>query len=294
MSITAGPLPTAPADPVLSPPKSQVSTSSGFKQGAISGHVATADDVDLELAVMPPEEAVGCGGDYIKSFVFGGLDGIVSTFALVASLAGGRVEITTLIAVCFAKILADAFSMGFGEFASATAELEHGLRLKEKAQADLDNYAHGKVKETCGLYIDKGCGEEDALTMMSVLFKYKDLFLEHNMMMQGIIPPEEDDKWAPLKQGLVCFSAFAGFGLVPLAGFLVFYAVSDEDQSSDLRTVLIIAYCLTALTLFIMGLTKAKLAGSTSVLKSGVIMVFNGTVAGGVAFLLGDLLSSIF
>merc|ERR1711988_484175 len=98
--------------------------------------------------------------------------------------------------------------------------------------------------------------------MMSVLFKYKDLFLEHNMMMQGIIPPEDDDKWAPLKQGLVCFSAFAGFGLVPLAGFLVFYAVANEEQTSNLGAVTIIAYCLTSLTLFIMGLTKAKLAGS--------------------------------
>jgi len=226
--------------------------------------------------------------------VFVGLDGIVSTFALVASLAGGSVDITTLIAVCFAKILADAFSMGFGEFTSATAELEHGLRLKEKAQKDLNDFTHGKVKETCQLYTDKGCGDEDALTMMSVLFKYKDLFLEHNLMMQGVMPPEDDDKWAPLKQGIVCFSAFAGFGLVPLAGFLVFYAVSDEDQSNNLGTVLIIAYCLTALTLFIMGLTKAKLAGSPAILKSGVVMVFNGTVAGGVAYLLGDVLSNLF
>ena len=50
------------------------------------------------------EEEIGLGGDYIKSFVFGGLDGIVSTFALVAGLSGASASLTTLIAVGLAKV----------------------------------------------------------------------------------------------------------------------------------------------------------------------------------------------
>ena len=37
------------------------------------------------------DEDTGTGaGDYVKSLVFGGLDGIITTFAIVATVAGAR------------------------------------------------------------------------------------------------------------------------------------------------------------------------------------------------------------
>jgi len=56
----------------------------------------------------------------------------------------------------------------------------------------------------------------------------------------------------------------------------------------------LIAYGLTALTLFIMGVVKARLIGQQKFLRSGMMMVMNGTVAGGVAYLIGELLSGAF
>ena len=69
----------------------------------------------------PPEQHGGgtlCGrapGDYIKSIVFGGLDGIITTFAIVASVAGANLPLEVVILTGFSKLLGDALSMGFGD-----------------------------------------------------------------------------------------------------------------------------------------------------------------------------------
>merc|ERR1712156_1239744 len=92
------------------------------------------------------------------------------------------------------------------------------------------------------------------------------------------------------KQGFVCFLAFVIFGLVPLLGFIVFYAVDGGANVTE-TTIMVIAYALTATTLFAMGCIKARLTGTGAPLKSGTLMVINGTVAGGSAYLIGEILA---
>lgn len=262
----------------------------------VSSLVKCHEEIDLENVNEHTEKEAGMGGDYIKAFVFGGLDGIVSTFALVASLGGAKAKLTTLIAVGLAKVLADAFSMGFGEFASATAELEGALMIKKREEWETEHYLDGEVKEMAMLYMEKGVSKEDSLTILTVMAKYKELFIEHMLVMEhGIMPPDASDRWEPLKQGFVCFIAFVIFGLVPLLGFIVVYMIDSEGFEDETGgKILGIAYGLTVFTLFVMGITKAKLTGTPKYLKSGVMMVANGTIAGGVAFLIGEILTSAF
>merc|ERR1712137_1157458 len=69
--------------------------------------------------------------------------------------------------------------------------------------------------------------------MMTILVKYRDLFLEHMLVMEhGVMFDGEEDVWAPLKQGFVCFAAFTAFGLVPLLGFIGVYAVKGDEPFS--------------------------------------------------------------
>merc|ERR1719473_1607613 len=277
--------------------KRQEAVSKSYNLGDVESLVKYHEVIDLDKVPEHKEESAGLGGDYIKSFVFGGLDGIVSTFALVAGLGGAGATLTTLIAVGIAKVIADAFSMGFGEFTSATAELENALLVKRREEWETENYEEGEVKEMAALYMEKGVSKTDALTMLTIMAKYKDLFVEHMMVMEhDMMPPDDSDRWAPLKQGFVCFLAFVIFGLVPLVGFLVVYAVepSAASSESDLGRVLGIAYGLTVVTLFVMGVTKAKLTGSPKMIRSGIMMVLNGSIAGGVAYVIGEILTAAF
>jgi len=268
-----------------------------YKDGNVGSLVKAHQEIDLNKVKEHSEDDPGMGGDYIKSFVFGGLDGIVSTFALVAGLSGASATLTTLIAVGLAKVLSDAFSMGFGEFTSATAELENAMILKKREEWETENYEEGEVKEMAALYMEKGVTKQDALTILTVMAGYKELFVDHMMVMEhGVMPPDDSDRWAPLKQGFVCFIAFVVFGLVPLVGFIIVYLIDPTAATgqSDTGRVLGIAYGLTVVTLFIMGVTKAKLTGSPKYLKSGFMMIANGSIAGGVAYLVGEVLTAAF
>jgi len=284
----------APAQKKVEESERQKMVDQSYAAGDVEALKDAHARIDLDKVTSHDEEKAGYGGDNIKAFVFGGLDGIVSTFALVAGLGGADVKISVLLAVGFAKVFADAFSMGFGEFTSATAELENAMRLRKREEWETENYLDGEIKEMAELYMEKGVSKEDAVDILSRMAKYPGLFVEHMMVVEhGVMAPDEDDRWAPVKQGFVCFMAFVIFGLVPLFGFIVLYAVQGEGSGS-MSQVLWIAYGLTAVTLFVMGLTKARLTGNPKYLKSGAIMVLNGTIAGGVAYLIGEILTSVF
>lgn len=64
------------------------------------------------------------GSDYLKSIVFGGLDGIITTFAVIATVAGADLDVKIVILMGFANLVADGISMGFGDCLSSKAEQE--------------------------------------------------------------------------------------------------------------------------------------------------------------------------
>ena len=84
--------------------------------------------------------------------------------------------------------------------------------------------------------------------------------------------------------------------MVPLVGFIIVYLIDPNaaNDDIDLARVLGMAYGLTVVTLFIMGVTKAKLTSNPFFLRSGLLMVANGTIAGGMAYFVGELLAAAF
>lgn len=74
------------------------------------------------------------GSEFIKSIVFGGLDGIITTFAVIATVAGANLELDLVILMGFANLIGDGISMGFGDYLSSKAEMEfarHELKREE-------------------------------------------------------------------------------------------------------------------------------------------------------------------
>ncbi len=62
--------------------------------------------------------------DYLSEFVYGGIDGAVTTFAVVAGATGARFDIKILLVLGFANLIADGFSMGVGSYLSTKSEQE--------------------------------------------------------------------------------------------------------------------------------------------------------------------------
>ena len=66
--------------------------------------------------------------DYLTEFVYGGIDGAVTTFAVVAGATGARFDTKVLLVLGFANLIADGFSMSVGSYLSEKS----GLELKQK------------------------------------------------------------------------------------------------------------------------------------------------------------------
>lgn len=69
--------------------------------------------------------------DYLSEFVYGGIDGAVTTFAVVAGATGARFDIKVLLVLGFANLIADGFSMGVGSYLSTKSEQELMLKRGE-------------------------------------------------------------------------------------------------------------------------------------------------------------------
>ena len=91
-----------------------------------AAHMST---LDLTTAIMlDAEEAHKKGGERMKTCLFGGLDGIITTFAVVAGAGGGGLSVPVVLIMGFSSLVADALSMGVGDALSSKAEVEVAAR----------------------------------------------------------------------------------------------------------------------------------------------------------------------
>ena len=66
---------------------------------------------------------------YLKEFVYGGIDGCVTTFAVVAGATGANLSSGIIIVLGFANLIADGFSMSVGNYLSVKSEIASDKKL---------------------------------------------------------------------------------------------------------------------------------------------------------------------
>ena len=225
-------------------------------------------------------------GGYIKSIVFGGLDGIITTFAVVAGAAGGGLSVDVILILGFSSVFADAVSMGVGDALSTKAENEYILAEKRREEWELENYPEGEIEEMIDLYESKGLPRQDAETVIKIMAKHKDFFV--NVMMaeelELQVPDEDDNPWV---EGGVTFASFVFFGTIPLLAYAIFYSVELYDSER-----FIVACCLTGVCLFSLGVTKSRFTGQKWYYAGSEIFLLGSAVAG-LAYFIGWFVGSV-
>lgn len=224
------------------------------------------------------------GGKYIKSIVYGGLDGIITTFAVVSGVAGGGLALRIVLILGFSNLLADGFSMAIGDYLSTKSENEYKQGVRQhKRQALIKNH-DGEIKQLSNYFINEGLNDQDAHLLVSTLAKYETPFIEQIMKMQ--YGPDDTDK-SPLKNAIVTFMSFFIFGLVPLLAYVLTGYFPELSSHAFL-----IASVLTGVTLFILGTLKSKVTKSKWI-RSGIEMLIVGGLAAVVAYVVGFTLGGI-
>mmetsp|Transcript_29378 Transcript_29378/g.41612 ORF Transcript_29378/g.41612 Transcript_29378/m.41612 type:complete len:262 (-) Transcript_29378:565-1350(-) len=202
------------------------------------------------------EEQHQSEGGYLKPMIFGGLDGILTSFAIVAGAAGGNLSTGTILILGFSNIFADAISMGVGEFLSSKAENEWILSERRREEWELENYPEGEVKEMIGIYTAKGMSLQDAELVIRTMAKYKQFFVDLMMNQElELQVPEEDHVKESIKEGIIMFCSFAIFGSLPLLGYVIIPASFPESATTN--DLFVTACFVTGCVLFLMGSVKS-------------------------------------
>eukprot|EP01084_Bolivina_argentea_P291757 501466_1 len=216
---------------------------------------------------------------HFKSIIYGGLDGIISLFAIVASIYGSNFHSGLVLVLGFAKLIADGLSMGLSGFFSEKAQVDFVKSELDREQWEFDNYLQGEIDEMMEIYQSKGITKDDAEIILNTMAKYPNLFIDH-MMHQELDLNTKLFHRSPHKNGLVTFISFLCFGTVPLLAYIVFYGTNNNNDWSLTFVMIVI---LTCFTLFGMGAIKGYYR-ETHIIKTGIIPVLNGSFAAASAY----------
>ncbi|SHK81210.1 Predicted Fe2+/Mn2+ transporter, VIT1/CCC1 family [Roseovarius marisflavi] len=228
-------------------------------------------------------QTLGRTQEYLKQIVFGGTDGIVTTFAIVAGFAGAQAEgvaqIGGLAVLVFglANLFADAVSMGLGEFLSLRAQ--HDLYRSRHAASlrALVQNPDGQTAVMTDLLSARGLSQSEAQTTATILSRHPgamaELILNYEM---GLRDPEVE---SPVLNGLFTFSAFVTFGVVPLVPYLLFDATAQTTRWSVAATLV---------SLLLLGFLRWTATGERLLRTLGETVLV-GTVCALVAFVVGAL-----
>jgi VIT1/CCC1 family predicted Fe2+/Mn2+ transporter len=226
----------------------------------------------------------GLGSERIKSIVFGGLDGIITTFAIVAAVVGGGLPVEVVLMMGTANLLADGISMGLGDFLSSKAEHDFILSERRREAWEYEHNPEGERLEMVNIYKEKGFADEDAEAIIQLFTKkpeYTKAFVDHMMVEElGQQVPDEDEN--PMWDGIATFISFVCFGAIPVVIYAICYGAGYRDTGGQFG----ICCAATALTMFLLGFVQAVITKQNP-WTSGFLMMINGALAAAAAYLVG-------
>jgi len=226
----------------------------------------------------------GASSQYLGDLVFGGLDGIITTFAVVSGVAGAQLASKVILILGLANLFADGFSMATGSFLSTRSEQEYYQRERRREAWEVEHFPEGERAELIELYLRRGYSKEDANTLVEIQSRDPKRWVDAMMIDELRMLPDERK---PLLSGLATLVAFIAAGSIPLLVYLLGLFIPIPLKNSFPLSVV-----LSAVALFGLGAAKV-LVTQRSAIRSGLEMLLIGGLAAGVAYLVGVLLKGI-
>lgn len=220
---------------------------------------------------------------YLGEFVYGGIDGCVTTFAVVAGSVGAGLNSSVIIILGFANLLADGFAMSVGAYLSTKSEKDNYNKHKQVEYWEVENMPETEKEEIREIYSAKGFEGQVLEEAVEVITSDRDRWV--NEMMKEELEMMEEDK-SPFLIGAVTYVSFILIGLIPLLVYVVdFFNPLDAN-------LFFIASMLTATGFIIVGVLKTYV-NQTRMLKGIFETLLLGAIAALVAYYVGDLLEHL-
>ncbi|NBN78318.1 hypothetical protein GWI72_08570 [Microvirga tunisiensis] len=220
---------------------------------------------------------------YLRDWVYGGIDGAVTTFAIVAGAVGASLSPQVVLILGLANLLADGFSMAAANYAGTRAEIEDYDRLLRVEERHIEATPDGEREEVRQIFAAKGFRGAELEQLVGLISSRREVWIE--TMMSG----EYGLSAVRRNAGAAALSTFAAFvlcGSVPLLPFLADLAGLTLAPAAATGTL------LTALTFFAIGSVKSCWS-TRGWLGSGLETLVIGMGAAGIAWAVGALLHQL-
>jgi VIT1/CCC1 family predicted Fe2+/Mn2+ transporter len=215
--------------------------------------------------------------------VYGGIDGIITTFAVVAGFSGAQTAgadptLPTLAVLLFgfANLFGDASSMGLGNFLSVRADQDVYKKEQEKELREIEENPEYEIRETQYMLTEKGFTASQAEQLTSMYATNKDFWVD--FMMREELEMQNPMQDNPLVSATVTASSFMIFGVIPLIPYVFFREVFSNQFA--------VSITFTFAALISLGLVRLKVANQGFIRSVGETVLI-GCISAGVAYVVG-------
>lgn len=214
--------------------------------------------------------------------MLGGIDGCVTTFAVVAGAVGGGFSTIVIIVLGFANLVADGFSMAVSNYQGTKSQREIVEKARRTEEHHIEHIPEGEQEEIRQIFARKGFDGDVLEKIVDVITQDRQLWV--NTMLTEELGLQVSGP-SPLRAALATFAAFFVVGVIPLVPFLVPDLTADQ---AFLGSALV-----TGLAFFGVGMVKGLVLGR-SALRSGFETLLMGGLAAFLAYVVGAWLRQTF
>ncbi len=215
---------------------------------------------------------------YLRDWVYGGIDGTVTTFAIMAGVVGANLSSTVVVILGVANLLADGFSMAAGNFTGTKAEHDEYEQLRRMEERHIELAPENEREEIRQIFRAKGFEGDTLENVIDVLTQHRSSWIDTMMQEEHGMPAVSR---SPIHAALYTFVAFVLCGSVPLLPYLL--GVDRPEWPSTI---------MTGATFFAIGSFRSRWSPKPWWL-AGFETLAIGMLAASVAYLIGSWLKEL-
>ena len=213
----------------------------------------------------------------LREVVFGAQDGILSTVALVTSIAVAVDQTSTVLVAGLVAALAGMISMATGAYLGSRAEQDVQQREIAREARELEENPAEELAELTVLFQREGKSYEEARHIADEIAEDKDLWLR--TLVEKELGISYDATTRPLMDALAMGSSFILAAMVPIIPHVFL----------DGKLAIAISVGAALAGLFVLGVGKGRLVQKSPILQ-GLEILGIGAVSAGIGFALGDVI----
>jgi VIT1/CCC1 family predicted Fe2+/Mn2+ transporter len=237
----------------------------------------TPHAVSRRLSGKPPPS-------YLQDFIYGAVDGAITTFAVVAGVEGASLDEAVVIILGVANLIADGFSMAVSNFLGTRAERQQRERARRQEQLHIQVVPEGEREEIRQIFAAKGFEGDDLERIVEVITSDPDLWADTMMSEELGFAATEPNEY---RAALATLVAFLTIGFLPLMVF-----VYDLAAPGDVTQPFIWSAVMTAVGFFVVGAMKARFVDQAW-WRSALETLAVGGLAATLAYAAGALLQGV-